>query len=153
MYHRTKSLGALNVKAGVKTREHDSIREHGISREPPGYCIRERVLLPESSSRWPWSDVFSTWTSPRGCINKGMLDFLSEEKTMCCTKLLLERAVYCQEQDGETTRRTAHRSRPQAWRSSRPSAPCPADREEHHLLQLSFVGEISSRFCLLFFFE
>ena len=26
---------------------------------------------------------------PRGYINKGMLDFLSEEKTMCCTKLLL----------------------------------------------------------------
>ena len=45
---------------------------------------------------------------------KGMLDFLSEEKTMCCTKLLLERA----EQDGETIRRAAHRSRVQAWRSS-----------------------------------
>ena len=28
---------------------------------------------------------------PRGCINKGMLDFLSEENTVCCTKLLLER--------------------------------------------------------------
>ena len=27
---------------------------------------------------------------PRGCINKGMLDFLSGENTMCCTKLLLE---------------------------------------------------------------
>ena len=56
------SPGALNVKAGVKTREHDSRREHYISREPPGYYFGERVLLPECSSRWPWNDVFSTWT-------------------------------------------------------------------------------------------
>ena len=49
--HRRDSLGALNVKAGVKTREHDSRREHCISREPPGYYFGERVLLPECSSR------------------------------------------------------------------------------------------------------
>ena len=86
------------------------------------------------------------------CINKGMVDFLFEENTMYCTKLLLERAVYCQEQNGENIRRAAHRSRAQAWRSSGPSAPCPADREEHHLFRLPFVGEISLRFCLLGFF-
>ena len=46
---------------------------------------------------------------------KGMMHFLSEDKkTMYYTKLLLERA----EQDGETTRRAAHRSRAQAWRLS-----------------------------------
>ena len=33
--------------------------------------------------------------------------------------------------------------------TSRP--PCPADREEHHFLRLPFLGEISFRFCLLFF--
>ena len=96
----------------------------------------------------PWSDVFPIWTSPRGCIiNKGMLDFLSENKTMYCMKLLLERA----EQDGEIIRRAAHRSRAQAWSSSSPSAPCPADREEYHLLRLPLVGEISFRSCFLFF--
>ena len=78
--------GALNVKASVKTREHDSCREHCISREPPGYYFGRRVLLPECSCRWPWSGVLSTWISPRGCINKGMLDFLSEDQTMYCTK-------------------------------------------------------------------
>ena len=73
-------------------------------------------------------------SSPRGCIiNRGVLKFLSEDKkTMYYTKLLLERA----EQDGETIRRDAHR----------PRARCPADREEHHLLRLPFVGEISFRF-------
>ena len=112
--HYMNNAGALNVKASVKTREHDSCREHCISREPPGYYFGKRVLLPECSCRWPWSDVLSTWTSPRDCINKGMLDFLSEDKTVYCTKLLLEQA----EQDGETIRRAAHRSRAQAWRSS-----------------------------------
>ena len=29
----------------------------------------------------------------------------------------------------------------------------PSYREERHLLRLPFVGEISSRFCSLFFFE
>ena len=82
--------GGLERKSKCKKHEHDSRREHCISREPPGYFFGKRVLLPECSSRWSWSDVFSTWTSPRGCINKGMLDFLSEQKTICCTKLLLE---------------------------------------------------------------
>ena len=87
MYHHTNSLGALNVKPGVKTREHDSRREHCISRgEPPRYYFGERVLLPECSSRWPWSDVFSTWTPPRDCINKGMLGFLSEKTRLCTVR-------------------------------------------------------------------
>ena len=37
--------------------------------------------------------------------------FFSEDKAVYYTKLLLERA----EQDGETIRRAAHRSRAQAW--------------------------------------
>ena len=84
---------------------------------------------------------------PGAASTKGMLDFLSEDKTMYCTKPLLERA----EQDGETIRRAAHRSRAQAWISSWPSAPCPADHEEHHPLRLPFVGEVSFRFRLLLF--
>ena len=60
--HHMNSPGALNVKAGGKTREHCSRREHCISREPPGYYFGKRVLLVECSSRWPWSDVFSTCT-------------------------------------------------------------------------------------------
>ena len=66
MYHRTNSPGALNVKAGGKTREHDFRREHRMSREPPGYYFGKRVLPPECSCRWPWSDVFSFLTSPTG---------------------------------------------------------------------------------------
>ena len=52
VYHNTNSPGALNGKAGVKTREHDSRREHRMSREPPGYYFGKRVLLPECSCRW-----------------------------------------------------------------------------------------------------
>ena len=37
VYHHMNSPGALNTKAGVKTREHDSRREHCIPREPPGH--------------------------------------------------------------------------------------------------------------------
>ena len=69
--HRTNSPGALNVKAGVKTREHDSRREHRMSREPPGYYFGKRVLLPECSEsmalerRVPHMD-----SPPSGYINK-----------------------------------------------------------------------------------
>ena len=108
----------LEREAGENSSARFSPRALHMSRVPPGYYFGERMLLPECSSRWLSSDVFSTWTPSRGCINGGMLDFLSEEKTMYCTKLLLERAVYCQEQDGETIRRVAHRSRAQAWISS-----------------------------------
>ena len=87
MYKGTREiLSSLNVKADVKTREHDSRREHCISREPPGYYFGERVLLPECSGRWPWSDVVSTWTPPRRrCINKGMLDFFLR-KILCTVR-------------------------------------------------------------------
>ena len=87
------SPGVLIVKASVKTHEQDSRREHCMSKEPPEYYFGKRVLLPKCSCRWPWSNVFSIWRPPRGCINKGILDFLSEENTVCCTKLLLERAA------------------------------------------------------------
>ena len=43
---RTNRPGALNVKVGVKPREHGSRREHRMSREPPGYYFGKRVLLP-----------------------------------------------------------------------------------------------------------
>ena len=43
----------LEYKAGVKPREHDSRREHRMSREPPEYYFGKRVLLPECSCRWP----------------------------------------------------------------------------------------------------
>ena len=51
--HRTNSPGALKIKAGVKTREHDSRREHRMSREPPGYFFGMRALFPECSCGWP----------------------------------------------------------------------------------------------------
>ena len=74
----------LNVKSGVKTREHDSRREHCISREPPGYFFEERVFLPECSSRWSWSDVSSTWTLFLGAAStKGCWTFFL--RTRLCT--------------------------------------------------------------------
>ena len=109
MYLHMNSPGALNVKASVKTREHDSRRERCISRESPGYYFGKRVLLPRMFESMALErHVLHLDSPPRGCINKRMLYFFSEEKTKCCTKLLLERAVYCQEQDGETIRRAAH---------------------------------------------
>ena len=68
MYHRTNSPGALDVKAGVKTREHDSRREHCMSRELPGYYFGKRVLRPECSCRWPWSNVFSFFFFFFSCV-------------------------------------------------------------------------------------
>ena len=120
MYHCTNSPGTLNVKESVKTREHDSCREHCTSREPPRYYFGKRVSLPECSCRWPWSDVFPTWILlPGAASTKGMLDFLSGDKTIYCTKPLLERA----EQDGETIRRAAtdqeHRPRVRADQAHR----------------------------------
>ena len=86
MYHHTNSPGALNVKAGVKTREHDSRREHCISRKPPGYYFGERVSLHECSSRWPWSDVFSTWILlPGAASTKGYWTFFLR-KRLCAVR-------------------------------------------------------------------
>ena len=84
MYHNMNSPGALNVKADVKTREHDSRREHRMSREPPGYYFGKRVFLSECSSRWPWSDVFFTWTLlPGAAPTKGCWTFFL--RTKLCT--------------------------------------------------------------------
>ena len=59
-------------------------------------------------------------TSPTGLHLQGWAGIsVSEDKTVYCTKLLLERA----ERDRETIRRAAHRSRALAWSSSWPSAP------------------------------
>ena len=75
------SPGALNVKASVKTRDHGSRREHCISREPPRYYFGKRVLLPEYSCRWPWSDVFSTWTLlPGAASTKGYWIFFLRKR-------------------------------------------------------------------------
>ena len=89
-----------------------------MSREPPGYFFGEGITPRMFESMALERRVVHLDSPPRGCISKGMLDFLSEGKTMYYTKLLLGRAVYCQEQDRETIRRAAHRSRAQAWRSS-----------------------------------
>ena len=56
VYHNTaphEQPRDLEYKAGVKTREHDSRREHRMSREPPEYYFGKRVLRPECSCRWP----------------------------------------------------------------------------------------------------
>ena len=114
--HRTNSPGALNVKTGVKTREHDSRREHRMSREPPRYYFGEKGITPRMFVSMALKRrVVQLDFSQGAASTKGMLDFLFEDKNaMYCTKLLLERA----EQAGETIRRAAHRSRAQAWRSS-----------------------------------
>ena len=113
MYHRTNSLGALNMKAGEKL----------VSTILAASTAFQESRLGTTSGRGYYSRMFESMalerrvlhldSPPRGCINKGVLDFLSEDKTMYCTKLLLERAVHCQEQDRETIRRAdqAHRAR------------------------------------------
>ena len=60
--YQTKIPGALKVKAGEKL-VSTILAASTASREPPGYYFGERVLGPECSSRWLWSDVFLTWTS------------------------------------------------------------------------------------------
>ena len=44
--------------------------------------------------------VFHFDSPPRGCINKGMLDFLPVERTVCCTKLLFERRFIARNNTG-----------------------------------------------------
>ena len=85
MYHNMNSPGAFKVKSDVKTREHDSCHEHCMSKEPPWYYFGERVFLPECSSRWPWSDVFSTWTLLPGAASiKGCWTFFLRKRL--CTE-------------------------------------------------------------------
>ena len=84
MQRRTNSPGALNVKAGVKTREHDSCREHRISREPPGYYFGKRVLLSECSCRWlALERRVLHYDFSHGAASTGVLEFLSLRTRLC----------------------------------------------------------------------
>ena len=118
MYHRMNSLGTLTMKAGEKLVSTILAASIDIKRAA-WVLLRGKGITPRMFEWMALERRFLHLDSPpRVCINKGMLDFLSEDKTMYCTKLLLKRAVYYQEQDRETIRRAAHRSRAQAWRSS-----------------------------------
>ena len=95
IYHNTNSPGALNAKAGVKTREHDSRREHRMSREPPGYYFGKRVLLPECSCRWPSLERRVVhFDFSHGAASSGMLEFL-----FLRTRLYTARSYYWSEQN------------------------------------------------------
>ena len=80
----------LESKSRCKTCEHGSRREHCLSREPPGYYFGERVLHPECSNQWFWSDVFSTSTSTTGCIHLRDAGFAlgGKDTVVYCTKPL-----------------------------------------------------------------
>ena len=67
VYHHMNNPGALNAKTGVKTREHDSRREHCISREPPGYCFVERCYSPNVLA-----DGLGATCSPLGLSFQGL---------------------------------------------------------------------------------
>ena len=94
--HRTNSPGALNIKAGVKTREHDSRREHRMSREPPGYYFGKRVLRPECSCRWLSLERRAVhFDFSHGAASTGMmLEFL-----FLRTRLYTVRSYYWSEQN------------------------------------------------------
>ena len=145
------SPGALNIKAGVKTREHNFRREHCMSREPPGHYFGKRVLLPECSCRWPWSDVFSTWTLlPGAASTKGCWIFFLR-KRLCAV-----RNYYWRERFIARNKTEKPSDEPPTDQEHRPE-----DRaDQAHRARLiarsiisfaAFVGEISFRFCLLFF--
>ena len=86
----------LEYKAGVKTREHDSRREHRMSREPPGYYFGKRVLRPECSCRWPFLERRAVHFdfSHRAASSTGMLEFL-----FLRTRLYTARSYYWSEQN------------------------------------------------------
>ena len=83
VYHHTNSLGALNVKAGVKAREHDSRRKH---------CIQE-IRLGTTSAKGYYSlnirvDGLGATCSPLGLLpgaasTKGCWTFFL--RTRLCT--------------------------------------------------------------------
>ena len=84
------SPGALNVKPSVKLvstilAASTAYRESRLG-TTSGKGITPRMFESMALER----RVLHLDSPPKGCINKGMLDFFSEEKTMCCTKLLLE---------------------------------------------------------------
>ena len=146
------SPGALNVKAGVNTLEHDSRREHCMSREPPGYYFGKRVLLSECSSRWPWSDVFSSWTLlPGAAPTKGCWAFFL--RTILCTV----RNYYWSERFVARNKTEKPSDEPPTEQEHRPGDR--ADQAHHARLIarsiisfgcLSLVKSVF-RFCLLFF--
>ena len=108
--HRTNSPGALDIKAGVKTREHDSRREHRMSREPPGYYFGKRVLFPECSCRWPSLERRAVhFDFSHGAASSGMLEFL-----FLRTRLYTARSYYWSEQN----------------ETEKPSDEPPTDRED-----------------------
>ena len=82
-----KSPGALNAKAGVKTREHGSRRQHRMSREPPGYYFGKRVLLPECLCRWPSLERRAVHFdfSHGAAASTRMLEFLFLRTRLCTT--------------------------------------------------------------------
>ena len=86
----------LEYKAGVKTREHDSRREHRMSREPPGYYFGKRVLRPECSCRWPSLERRAVHFdfSHRAASSTGMLELL-----FLRTRLYTARSYYWSEQN------------------------------------------------------
>ena len=85
----------LEYKAGVKTREHDSRREHRMSREPPGYYFGKRVLFPECSCRWPSLERRAVhFDFSYGAASTGMLEFL-----FLRTRLYTARSYYWSEQN------------------------------------------------------
>ena len=97
VYHNTNSPGTLDIKAGVRTREHDSRREHRMSREPPGYYFGRRVLFPECSCRWPSLERRAVHFafSHGGAASTGMmLEFL-----FLRTRLYTARSYYWSEQN------------------------------------------------------
>ena len=82
---RTNRPGALNVKTGVKIREHGSRREHRMSRQPPEYYFGKRVLLPACSCRWSSLElrIFHFNFSHGAASSIGMLEILSLRTRLC----------------------------------------------------------------------
>ena len=98
VYHNTaphKQPRGLEYKAGVRTREHGSRREHRMSREPPGYYFGKRVLRPECSCRWPSLERRAVhFDFSYGAASTGMLEFL-----FLRTRLYTARSYYWSEQN------------------------------------------------------
>ena len=85
MYHRTNSLAALNVKAGVKTREHDSRRKHCISREPSGYYFGKGYYSPNVRVDDLGATCYSLGLLPGAASTKGCWIFFLR-KRLCAVR-------------------------------------------------------------------
>ena len=80
----SKSPGTLKVKAGEKL-VSTTLAASTACQESRGYYFGERVLRPECSSRWLWSNVYSTWTSAgemHGQTGAECFCFFCEENTL-----------------------------------------------------------------------